>query len=192
MDFKSHIMKAWNLTLQNIVSLILLTLVMLGIGTVTLGILAPVLAAGYAQSILMLVRTGREPKMQDLFSHMRLFLPLLGFGIACVILAGIGFMLLFLPGVVVSLGITYCCLYMIPLMTDRRLGLVEAVKESYKMAVDGNIVDHVIVVIIFLGVTMIGGSFFIGSLFTQPLATVFLMSVYEEKTAVPANQNGSI
>ncbi len=187
MDFKYHIMTAWDLTLKNIVSLLLLTLVMLGASAISLGILAPVLAAGYTQSILMLVRNGREPKMQDLFSQMRLFLPLLGFGLACVVAAWIGFMLLLLPGVIVSLGITFCCLYMIPLMTDRGFGLVDAVKESYRMATTGNIVEHAIAAIVFLVVSVIGGSFFIGSLFTQPLATAFLMSVYEERTRVPAN-----
>jgi hypothetical protein len=187
MDFKFHIVRAWELTLKNIVSLLLLTLVMIGGSAVSLGILAPVLVAGYTQSILMLVRNGREPKMQDLFAHFKLFLPLLGFGFACALVTWIGFMLLLLPGVAISLGITFCCLYMIPLMTDRGLGLVDAVKESYRMATTGNMVEHAIVAIVFLGVTVIGGSSLIGSLFTQPLATVFLMSVYEERTGVPAD-----
>jgi hypothetical protein len=78
MDFKRHIETAWNLTLANIVSLILMTLVMVAISSLTLGILAPVTMAGYTQSLLQLVRNGREPKVQDLFSHMNLFLPLLG------------------------------------------------------------------------------------------------------------------
>jgi membrane-anchored glycerophosphoryl diester phosphodiesterase (GDPDase) len=91
-------------------------------------------------------------------------------------------MLLLVPGLVVALAITFCCIYMIPLMTDRSLGLVAAIKESYAMARRGDWLDHVVVVLIFLAISMIGGSFFIGSLFTQPLATLFMLSVYEEKT----------
>ena len=182
MDFKHHIETAWSLTLKNIVALILITLVMVGVSTFSLGILAPVTFAGYTQSLLLLVRHGREPNVRDLFSHMKLFLPLLGFGIAVFVAASIGFMLLLVPGLVVVLAITFCCMYMIPLMTDRGLGLVAAIKESYAMARRGDLLDHVVVVVIFLFISMIGGSIFIGTLFTQPLATLFLLSVYEEKT----------
>ena len=45
MDFKRHIETAWNLTLGNVVSLILITLVMVAVSSLTLGILAPVTMA---------------------------------------------------------------------------------------------------------------------------------------------------
>jgi hypothetical protein len=186
MDFKRHIETAWNLTLGNIVSLILMTLVMVAIGSLTLGILAPVTMAGYTHSLLQLVRNGREPKVQDLFSHMNLFLPLLGFGIAVFLATSIGFMLLFLPGIVIIVAVTFCCIYMLPLMTDKHMAIVDAIKESYAMARSGELVDHVVMVIIFMAISMIGGTVFIGVLFTQPLATLFMLSTYEEKvTASP-------
>jgi uncharacterized membrane protein len=191
MDFKRHIETAWNLTLGNVVSLILITLVMVGVSTLTFGILAPVTMAGFMQSMLQLIRNGREPKVQDLFAHMNLFLPLLVFGIAVVVASSIGFMLLFLPGIIVTAAIAFCCIYMMPLMTDRNLGIVEAIKESYAMSRRGELVDHVVVVIIFMAITMIGGTVFVGVLFTQPLATLFLLSTYEEKinaTPPPAPQ----
>jgi hypothetical protein len=181
MDFKNHILLAWNMTLKHIVSLIIITLVMLGISIVSLGILAPVTMAGYMQSILTLIRNGREPKIQDLFSQMRLFLPLLAFSIVVFIAIIIGFMLFFLPGLLIALAISFCCIYMLPLMTDGNLGIIDAIKQSYRMATTGPIADNVVVVIIFWIITMIGSSVFIGFLFTQPLATLFLMSVYEEK-----------
>jgi hypothetical protein len=193
MDFKRHIETAWNLTLGNIVSLILMTLVMVAIGSLTLGILAPVTMAGYTQSLLQLVRNGREPKVQDLFSHMNLFLPLLGFGIAVFLATSIGFMILFLPGILVIVAVTFCCVYMLPLMTDKNMAMVDAIKESYAMARSGELVDHVVVVIIFMAISMIGGTIFIGVLFTQPLATLFMLSTYEEKIASsppPAPQQG--
>lgn len=181
MDFKRHIEIAWNLTLSNVVSLILMTLVMVAVSFLTLGILAPVTMAGYTQSLLELIRKGREPRVQDLFSHMRLFLPLLGFGIAVFVVSSIGFAMLFVPGIVVVVAVAFCCIYMLPLMTDKGLGIVDAVKESYAMAMRGERVDHVVVTIIFLAITTLGGTVFIGVLFTQPLATLFLLSTYEEK-----------
>ena len=181
MDFKKHFMTAWNSTLEFIVPLILMTLVMVVVSVVTIGILAPVTMAGYMQSILLMVRDRREPKIQDLFSEMRLFFPLLLFGIIACIITSIGFMLLVLPGLLVLIALAFCCLYMLPLMIDKRLGIIEAIKESYRMAVSDNIVEHIIVAVLFFGISAIGSSFLLGSLFTQPLATIFLLSVYDEK-----------
>ena len=181
MDFKHHIETAWNLTIGNIVSLLLMTLVMVAISAITLGILAPVTMAGYTQSLLLLIREKREPKVQDLFSHMKLFLPLLGFGIAVFLVVSIGSSIFFLFGIIITVAVTFCCAYTVPLMTDKNLSIFDAVKESYAMAMRGELVDHVVMVIIFTAISMIGGAVFIGVLFTQPLATLFLLSTYEEK-----------
>jgi uncharacterized membrane protein len=180
MDFKFHLENAWKITIGHIASLLLMTLAMIAASILTLGILAPVTIAGYMQSILLLVREGREPKVTDIFSHMGLFLPLLLFGIVVVIVTCIGMMLLFLPGLVFALAVSFCCIYMLPLMTDRGMGLMEAIKESYAIIKGERLTDHVVVFIIFMGLTAIGGTIFIGALFTQPLATVFLMSIYEK------------
>lgn len=180
MDFKHHIETAWNLTLGNIVVLIISTLVMVAVSSLTLGIMAPVTMAGYTQSLLQLVRNGREPKVQDLFSQMNLFLPLLAFGFAVFVVALIGFTLV-LPGIIIIVGVAFCCIYMLPLMTDKGLSIVDAIKESYAMARNGVLVDHVVVVVIYLAISAIGGTVFIGVLFTQPLATLFLLSTYEER-----------
>jgi hypothetical protein len=181
MDFKFHLERAWTTTLKYLGPLILITLAAGVIGFISIGILAPVVLAGYMQSILLMIRSGREPQMQDIFSEMRLFLPLLGFGLAASILITIGFSLFFLPGLVVVFGITYVCLYMIPLMTDRNFGLTDAIKESFEMVKGSDAMDHVITAILFVSISAIGSSVFVGWLFTQPIATIFLLSVYEEK-----------
>ncbi len=183
MDFKKHLETAWNMTLKHIVMLILMTLVTLVVSFLTLGFLAPVVMAGYVQSIIMLMRDGREPKMEDLFSQMRLFLPLLGFSIAVFIATFVGFLLFVLPGLAILLAITFGCLYMIPLMTDKQMGIVDAIKSSWAMAWSESVADHIVVVILFVGLMAVGSSVFIGTLFTQPFATVFLVSIYLEKTA---------
>jgi len=185
MNFKYHLETAWNMTLKFIAPLIFITLVMFLLWFFTIGILAPVTMAGYMHSILLMLRDGREPKIQDLFTQMKLFLPLLGFSILVFIATVIGFMLLVLPGIVISLVISFCCLYMLPLMTDKELGLFEAVKESYTMKTRGVFIDQIVVLILFLGISAAGSAVFIGSLFTQPLATIFLLSVYEEKIKQP-------
>jgi hypothetical protein len=186
LDFKDHFKKSWKLTLKYIAPLIIMTLVMFIVCFLTLGILSFVLTAGYFHSILLMRREGREPQLKDLFSYMRLFFPLLGFAVVVFIAAFIGFSLFFLPGVAIVLAVSYCCLFMLPLMTDKNLGLIKAIKTSYSMVMQGNITDIIAVYIIFVGLLAAGSSIFIGFLFTQPFATVFLISVYEEKIGAEA------
>lgn len=181
MDFKAHLKTAWENTLQYIVPVILLTLVQLIVVTFSLGILAPVTTAGYIQSLLLAVREGREPKIGDLFSEIRLFLPLLGFGILAALATFLGFLLLVLPGLLVVAFLIFATIYMMPLMTDKKMGLFEAIKESWNMAVRKPYGDQVILMVLYLVIMSVGGSIPLALVFAQPLATFFMVSVYEER-----------
>lgn len=185
MDFKHHIERAWELTIAHIVALLLVTLVMVAVSSLTLGILAPVTMAGYTQSLLLLLRSGREPRVQDLFAHMHLFFPLLGFSLAVLLAMTLGFALFLLPGVLVLAAVAFACLYVLPLMTDRRMALFEAIGESWRLAQQGRLADHLVAVVIVTAISAVGGTVYVGTLFTQPLATLFLLSIYEEKTGGP-------
>jgi hypothetical protein len=66
-------------------------------------------------------------------------------------------------------------------MTDKKLGIMEAIKESYNVTIKGKIADHIVVFILFIGISAVGSSVFIGWLFTQPLATILLLSVYNDE-----------
>jgi len=191
MDFKAHFETAWGTTLRYIAPLILMTLVQALVSGITLGVLAPVTMAGYMHSILLMVREGREPRIQDIFSHMRLFLPLFLLGLVFFIVTMIGFFLFVLPGFLFLLAIAFGCLYVLPLMTDKGLGVVEAIRESVRMSTGKNTLDQVVITIVYVGLFSVGGSVFIGWLFTQPFATVFLLSVYEEKIKSPARVDSS-
>ncbi len=181
MNFKHHLERAWRLTIDNLVPLILMTLVMVVVSGLTLGILALVTLAGYTKAILLMVRTGHEPKIADIFSEMRLFLPLLGYSIVVVIVTSIGFALLFIPGIILACAIAWASLYMLPLMVDRGMGVVEAFKESFRIVSSrDDIMDHIVLLILLVGISAVGSSVFIGWLFTQPFAMILLVSAYEE------------
>jgi uncharacterized membrane protein len=90
-------------------------------------------------------------------------------------------MFFFLPGVIATAVIIFCCLYMMPLMTDRNLGLIESIKESIALSRCVELTDHMAVVIIFMAISMIGRLSFFGMLLTMPLATLFLLSTYKER-----------
>ncbi|MCP3873515.1 MAG: hypothetical protein GY699_10230 [Desulfobacteraceae bacterium] len=179
MDIKYHIETAWKNCISNIVSLIILSLVVAAVSVVSIGILAPVAFAGYTHSLFQLLKYDREPKAKDVFSQFRLFIPLFIFGLIVFIIAMIGFTLFFIPGVLFVLVLSYTCLYMVPIMVDEELGLLDAIRKSISMVTHSHFTDHIVVFIIFLALTTIGGSSFIGSLFLQPFATLFLLSVYK-------------
>ncbi len=181
MKLKVHLETAWELTLEFIAPLIIVTLVMFAIWFGTLGIMAPVTLAGYTHSLLRLTREGRDPRVRDLFAHLNLFLPLFGFTMLIAAAALAGFAFLVFPGIVVTLSVTFLCLFVLPLMTDRNMGLLAAIRQSAVMATRGSLVEHAAVVLIAIGILALGSSVFIGSLFTQPLATIFCLCVYSEK-----------
>lgn len=181
MDFKQHLKLAWETTLQFIVPVILLTLVQLVVIVCSFGILAPVTSAGYMQSLLLALREGREPKIGDLFSEMHLFLPLFVFGLLAMIATTIGFMLLILPGFAVAAFIVFATIYVMPLMTDKNMGLLDAIKESWRMAVRKPVSDQIVLMVLYLLLMSLGSSIAIAVLVTQPLASFLVLSVYRER-----------
>ena len=168
MNFVKMIEATWDQSKDHIVPLLINSLVLLVVSTVTLGILAPVCLAGYCGSILKMVRFGREPKAADIFSEMRLFFPLLLFTIVIGVATFLGYLLMVLPGIIISVGVLYVCLYMIPLMVDKNIGLVDAIGESYSMSKKGAITDHIIVIVIIAGLQSIGSSFIVGAFIPPP------------------------
>ncbi len=193
MDFKNLFSQTWKIFIANLVPLVLSTFVYIAVSVVSFGLMAPVLTAGYMHSILLLVREGRKPRIRDLFSQMRLFLPLLGFLLLTALMAMIGLKLLVLPGIAFLIALSYFCLFMLPLMTDEGLGLIEAIKESSRMAMEPPVGEYLVVIIIFLVINSIGNSTGIGILFTQPFATIFILLVYEIKRRrqLPYSHTGS-
>jgi hypothetical protein len=181
MDFKTSFEKSWQVFVTFPAPILVNTLLAAAVSIITLGIMAPVVSAGYMQSLLLALREKRKPEARDLFAHMNLFFPLLVFGILFMLAVTLGFALLVLPGIVVVLAAAFFLLYMLPLMTDEGLGLVEAVKESTRMALEDPVSEHLAVVAVYVVLGSIGSSTGIGSLFTQPYSCLIVLCAYEEK-----------
>ncbi len=181
MDFKEHLGTAWQNTLRFIGPVLILTLAHILVSICSLGILAPVTTAGYMQSLLLALRQGREPEVKDLFSEMRLFLPLLLFGFLVMVALSIGFTILIVPGIIMTGCLVFATLYMLPLMTDKEMDLMEALKASWEMATRKPWTDQIIMTVLYLAIVSLGGSVAVAVFFTQPLATFLLLSVYEER-----------
>ena len=56
MDIKYHIETAWKHCIENVVPLIILTLVLAAVSIFSIGILAPVAFAGYTHSLFQLLK----------------------------------------------------------------------------------------------------------------------------------------
>jgi hypothetical protein len=181
MNFKVHFESAWQNTLKFIGPVLLLTLAQLIVTVLSLGILAPVTTAGYMQSLLQAQRDSRPPEIRDLFSRMSLFLPLFVFFLLVMIVTTIGFMFLVLPGFAVALFIIFATMYMIPLMTDKGRGTIEAMKESWEMATREPVSDQFVIALAYLIILSIGGSVPFAILIAQPFAMFLLLSVYDER-----------
>jgi hypothetical protein len=181
MDFKSHFERGWNTVWRFVGPVLLLTVVQMIVSFLSLGILAPVTGAGYMHSLLLAMREGRTPEVRDLFSQMSLFLPLFLFGFFAVAVIGLGFLLLFIPGIAIAVGISFAFLYLVPLMTDKNLKIMDALKESWSMAKRDPVSDQIIITIIYLGIFTVGASIPLGYIVATPIATAILLSVYEER-----------
>lgn len=188
MDFKDLIVKSWQNTLNHIGPLLLITFVQLVLIIVTLGILAPVTTAGYVNSLMQVVRDDRKPEVGDLFSQMRLFLPLFVLSIMVALVAFIGFSLLVLPGFAVLAFIAFAAFYLLPYMVDQKLGLFDALKASWQAALKEPVSEHIIVVIIYVAIMSLGSSLWFAFLITQPMATFIMIEAYNKR--VMGNQDG--
>ena len=80
--------------------------------------------------------------------------------------------------------LVFACLYLMPLMTDKKMGLLAALQTSWDMAVAQPIMDHVVIAIIYIALLSIGSSLPFVILFAQPLATFIVVSFYQERLGV--------
>ncbi|XOF33038.1 MAG: hypothetical protein ACL93V_13630 [Candidatus Electrothrix sp. YB6] len=181
MDFKQQFEQSWQVLAGNFAPILVNTLVMLAVSVVSLGLLAPVVTAGYMQSLLLVLREERKPDIKDLFAHMNLFFPLLGFSVLFVIAVCIGMLMLVLPGIAVLLAGTFFLTYMLPLMTDQQMGLIEAIKTSSSMALEKPANEHFAVVAVLIILNSIGSSVVFGTVVTYPYSCLFVLAAYEEK-----------
>jgi len=92
----------------------------------------------------------------------------------------VGFALLILPGFAVIAFLVFATIYIVPLMTDKNLGLMDALKKSWRMATKVPLSNQVILMVLYLIIISLGSSITVAVLFAQPLATFLVLSVYEE------------
>jgi len=137
--------------LDDVVPLVLATLVALALSIVTLGVLAGPLYAGLLNMVIRRAKEGRRPEVGDVFSCMDRFWSFLGAAVVLVLTIGLASITI-VGGIL--LGAIW--LYVFPLMIDRRIGLWEAMRTSKDMVVRAGFWEHVALVILLAAVNALG------------------------------------
>lgn len=159
--------------LDDILPLVLATLIVAALSVLTLGILAGPLYAGMLNMVIERMRDGKQPRVGDVFSCLDRFWAFLG---AAILLAvTIGLASLTIVGGVLLAAIWF---YTFPLMIDRRMGLIEALHTSKDMVLRTGFWEHVALVIVLIALGALGrGPLF---LLTVPFGAAVTVASYAE------------
>jgi hypothetical protein len=150
-DFGYVLKKAGSVFIDDVVPLVLATLIAIVLSIVTLGVLVGPLYAGLCNMIISRVRDGKRPEVGDVFSCMDRFWSFLGASIVLLLTIG-------LASITVIGGILLATIwmYVIPVMVDRRMGVFEAMSASKDVVVRGGFWQHLVLVILLFAIGAIG------------------------------------
>ena len=157
MDIGRVLKDSWVIFTKDWGALVVAALIALALSFVTLGILGVALSGGLYLMMLRRVREGRKPEVRDVFAcfdrlgaFVLAYLLFLGVGLAFVAVVSTPFLVLVVPdsgarafgifltalaamgAVIVALYLQTVWVYVVPLMADRRIGVVEALNASHE------------------------------------------------------------
>jgi uncharacterized membrane protein len=117
---------------------------------------------------------GEKVEINDLFEGFNYFVKSWVFMILAVIIIGIGYLFLVLPGIILSI----LMIYALPLLVIRDYGAMDSIKESIEIS-KNNFVDALVLAIILTVISAIGGMVYVGSLLTVPFTLLALVAALE-------------
>ncbi len=184
MDFGGLLGKAWKKYIDNIVNLVLFVLVG-SLLNITI-ILVPAVIGGLMRGFLLYAREGKKPEFNELWNfegYVQMLLLLLVGGIITMI----GYMLLFIPGLIISILLMYSAYFIV----DKNMDFVSAMKASKDLVLKSGFVNHFIIMLIMGVANGVGSALFgIGMLLTAPygllLMTIVFLETSEAKDEAPA------
>lgn len=174
MDIGKLIKQSWDLTWKRPEAFLVGGIITMVIGGVTLGILLAPLAVGLQ---MMYVRAGRGERVSsgDVFRYLNKTLPLLFGAIALLVLVGIGFILLVIPGLIALAW----WMHALPLMADREMGLGEAMRVSREACAEQGLLITVVFILVIGFIGALGGAAWgLGAVVTVPLSTGAMAAAY--------------
>lgn len=180
MDFTELLKSSWDHFMKDIVNLALFTL--LGTVLCLTIVLIPSVTRGWFIEVLAFVRNERSPSFDALWcfdDYLKVaLLIIVGGG-----LVSLGYMLFFIPGVILSVIWMYSVFYIV----DQDMGFVGALSASKDAVMETGFLTHLVVFLVLgllsgLGGPATGG---IGYFFTTPFSLIFLTVIYENHLKQP-------
>lgn len=172
MDFASLLRRSWELFVTEIVQLVLFTA--LGLLLCLTLVLIPTVTGGWVRGILAYVREGRRPAFEELWSFDD-YLPILGMLLLGGLAISVGYALLIVPGVILSVWWLYALYFLL----DREMGVIEAFGASKDAVGRNGFGDHLVLLLILFLLSVLGGALSgLGSLLTTPFGFVLVSFAY--------------
>ncbi|MCM1986388.1 glycerophosphoryl diester phosphodiesterase membrane domain-containing protein [Methanococcoides seepicolus] len=168
MDYEDIFSRSWNAFKDNVAAFIVATIIVV-FGSIFIVTIAP-LFYGLTYMAVKGLR-GEKVEINDVFEGFNRFVKSWVLLLVSVILIGIGYMLLILPGLILSILL----IYSFPLLVIKDYGAMDAIKESIDISKQ-NFVDSLVLFIIVAIISAIGGITYIVSLVTIPIITLALVA----------------
>lgn len=169
--------ESWEIFKTDLPLYVIAGLIVVIVGSVTLGILMGPLMVGFIQ-LINKRRKGEEASAGDVFGAMGSLVSSLIAGLILAILISIGFALCVLPGLIVMIF----AIFTLQIIAYQDAGPIDAIKGSFGLVKSAFV--PVIVLLIFVGiVNAIGNIVVVGGLLTFPFTIIALNLSYEKLTA---------
>lgn len=179
MDFEGLLRESWEKFVAEIVPLVLFTL--LGWLLCFTIVLIPTVVGGWVRGFLAYARDGAPPAFDELWRFDD-YLPIL----LMIVLGGIGmavgYALLFIPGVIVSVWWLYAMYFLL----DRGMGVVEAFGASKQAVSEDGFGRHLVIFLILNVLGLLGGVLSgVGWFFTTPFGFLLVSLAYLDLAEEP-------
>lgn len=176
MDIGKHFLAAWEVYTKNFVILVVAMAIVFVLSLVTIGIMVPVLLPAY-QMMFLRLKHGEAVTTNDLFLYVNKFGRLF---ITFIIIGGltfVGTIFLVVPGVMIATLFMYSLL----LIAEDDLSIMEALKKSSDIVIARGFWIHILFFLVAVLIGSMGSVFYwIGTIFTQPLALGAMANAYAE------------
>lgn len=145
------------------------------LSAITLGILFPVMSAGLASAVKK-VSEGEKTDFHDIFEFMNLIAPMFGLGLLIMLMSAAGLVFVIFPGLLIMALFIYAPYY----MAFNKMGIIDSLKYSAKTAVKNNLMGHVVIVLVFTLVNLLGMQVLVGWIITFPVSVGFIYFLFEQ------------
>lgn len=139
MNFQAYIEDAYRIVKEEPITLILGGLLVHLLTAFSLGILAGPLMGGYILLIILYLREDRKPFFNDIFSGLKQFIELFPYFLV-LLLIFLGLMLMIVPGLIFATW----WLYVLPLMVDRKMPVIDAMRVSRSKVSETGFLMHLV------------------------------------------------